>query len=345
MPVTAGESRAAAADGARARRGAHLGDALGRRGAFDFIAGRLGLGESWRAPYATFSAASPFPLARQMRAYVFDSGAAGGGGGRGGGGRAGVDGAQPAGAVHRARAPATRARAAARAPGRRRAQLLAQEWDGPADRVSERFRERRGAILLGVQSLWEGVDFPGEALEIVVVAKLPFSVPDDPLVEARGRAAARARPGSVRRRRRARGGVALPAGRRPADPARRRPGRAGGLRSPARDRILPPGVPEALPVPVTVWRDASATGGGRGTVPRRSNWPWRKNRDRDRWRAAHPRPNWRASRAGRVGAVAASRRSSRPRPRRAHGREPRRWSRRRCASIASSTASPPASAS
>jgi Rad3-related DNA helicase len=64
--------------------------------------------------------------------------------------------------------------------------LLAQEWDGPASRVSERFREQRGAVLLGVQSLWEGVDFPGEALEILVVAKLPFSVPDDPLVEARG---------------------------------------------------------------------------------------------------------------------------------------------------------------
>lgn len=63
--------------------------------------------------------------------------------------------------------------------------LLAQEWDGPATRVSERFREHRGAVLLGVQSLWEGVDFPGEALEILVMAKLPFSVPDDPLVEAR----------------------------------------------------------------------------------------------------------------------------------------------------------------
>src|SRR5206468_3325577 len=64
--------------------------------------------------------------------------------------------------------------------------LLAQEWDGSASRVSERFRAERGAILLGVQSLWEGVDFPGESLEILVVAKLPFSVPDDPLVEARG---------------------------------------------------------------------------------------------------------------------------------------------------------------
>ena len=50
----------------------------------------------------------------------------------------------------------------------------------------ERFRASRGAVLLGVQSLWEGVDFPGETLEMLVVAKLPFSVPDDPLVVARG---------------------------------------------------------------------------------------------------------------------------------------------------------------
>src|SRR5207253_7168536 len=64
--------------------------------------------------------------------------------------------------------------------------LLAQDWDGSASALSDRFRRERGAILLGVQSLWEGVDFPGEALEIVVVTKLPFSVPDDPLVQARG---------------------------------------------------------------------------------------------------------------------------------------------------------------
>jgi Rad3-related DNA helicase len=64
--------------------------------------------------------------------------------------------------------------------------LIAQEWDGAASVVAERFRVARGAVLLGVQSLWEGVDFPGESLEILVVAKLPFSVPDDPLVEARG---------------------------------------------------------------------------------------------------------------------------------------------------------------
>src|SRR5580765_7984919 len=64
--------------------------------------------------------------------------------------------------------------------------LLCQDVDGTAARVAERFRAGRGAILLGVQSLWEGVDFPGEALEILVVTKLPFSVPDDPLVQARG---------------------------------------------------------------------------------------------------------------------------------------------------------------
>jgi Rad3-related DNA helicase len=64
--------------------------------------------------------------------------------------------------------------------------LLCQDVDGTAARVAERFRSGRGAVLLGVQSLWEGVDFPGEALEVLVVAKLPFAVPDDPLVEARG---------------------------------------------------------------------------------------------------------------------------------------------------------------
>ena len=64
--------------------------------------------------------------------------------------------------------------------------MLAQDWDGTASVVSDRFRSSRGAILLGVQSLWEGVDFPGDALEILVVAKLPFSVPGEPWVEARG---------------------------------------------------------------------------------------------------------------------------------------------------------------
>jgi Rad3-related DNA helicase len=63
--------------------------------------------------------------------------------------------------------------------------LWAQDLDGEAARLAERFRSARGAVLLGTASFWEGVDFPGEALEVLVVTKLPFAVPDDPLVEAR----------------------------------------------------------------------------------------------------------------------------------------------------------------
>jgi DNA polymerase-3 subunit epsilon/ATP-dependent DNA helicase DinG len=40
-------------------------------------------------------------------------------------------------------------------------------------------------VLLGTKSFWEGVDVPGEALSVVVIAKLPFDVPSDPLIAAR----------------------------------------------------------------------------------------------------------------------------------------------------------------
>ena len=183
VPISAGESARRLLT-SRARATVLTSATLSVGGAFDFTAGRLGLGESWRAPYDTFSAASPFPLERQMRAFVFDSR---------------LPEADAVAAVVAALAETRRnqlvlftaherlrrARELLMERPQAARELLAQEWDGPAARVSERFRKRRGAILLGVQSLWEGVDFPGEALEIVVVAKLPFSVPDDPLVEAR----------------------------------------------------------------------------------------------------------------------------------------------------------------
>ncbi|MGH7681756.1 MAG: ATP-dependent DNA helicase, partial [Candidatus Eiseniibacteriota bacterium] len=63
--------------------------------------------------------------------------------------------------------------------------LLRQEAGEPAGPLAEEFREGRGAVLLGTASFWEGVDFPGAALEVLVVARLPFSVPTDPLVAAR----------------------------------------------------------------------------------------------------------------------------------------------------------------
>ncbi len=46
-------------------------------------------------------------------------------------------------------------------------------------------RDQVGSILLATQSFWEGVDVPGEALSLVVIDRLPFAVPDDPLTAAR----------------------------------------------------------------------------------------------------------------------------------------------------------------
>jgi ATP-dependent DNA helicase DinG len=42
-----------------------------------------------------------------------------------------------------------------------------------------------GSVLLGTNTFWQGVDVPGKALECVIITKLPFSVPDDPITEAR----------------------------------------------------------------------------------------------------------------------------------------------------------------
>jgi ATP-dependent DNA helicase DinG len=49
----------------------------------------------------------------------------------------------------------------------------------------ERFRKLGNAVLIGSQSFWEGVDVKGEALSLVVIDKLPFSAPDDPVLAAR----------------------------------------------------------------------------------------------------------------------------------------------------------------
>ena len=59
--------------------------------------------------------------------------------------------------------------------------LLCQHVDGALDGLVAMFRKSRGACLLGCQSLWEGVDFPGDALKLLVIPKLPFPNPVDPL--------------------------------------------------------------------------------------------------------------------------------------------------------------------
>ncbi len=59
------------------------------------------------------------------------------------------------------------------------------QGDGSKVTLVERFKTTPRAVLLGTSSFWHGVDVPGEALSLVVIDKLPFDVPSDPLVAAR----------------------------------------------------------------------------------------------------------------------------------------------------------------
>ncbi|MGH9390954.1 MAG: ATP-dependent DNA helicase, partial [Vicinamibacteria bacterium] len=62
---------------------------------------------------------------------------------------------------------------------------LITQGEGSKAALLDRFRSTEGAVLLGTSSFWHGVDVQGEALSLVVVDKLPFEVPGDPLVSAR----------------------------------------------------------------------------------------------------------------------------------------------------------------
>jgi len=63
--------------------------------------------------------------------------------------------------------------------------LLMQGEGMPRHRMIEVFREDVDSVLFGTDSFWTGVDVPGEALSNVVVTRLPFAVPDHPLVQSR----------------------------------------------------------------------------------------------------------------------------------------------------------------
>jgi ATP-dependent DNA helicase DinG len=63
--------------------------------------------------------------------------------------------------------------------------LLAQGIDGPRHALARRHRNDAGSVLLGTSSFWEGVDFPGDELEVLVITRLPFLVPGEPLTAAR----------------------------------------------------------------------------------------------------------------------------------------------------------------
>jgi len=63
--------------------------------------------------------------------------------------------------------------------------LLGQGVDGTPSQLMERFKAEESSVLLGTDSFWEGVDVPGEALEVLAIVRLPFAVPSEPLVAAR----------------------------------------------------------------------------------------------------------------------------------------------------------------
>ena len=62
---------------------------------------------------------------------------------------------------------------------------LLLQGDSSRTELLERFRKLGNAVLVGSQSFWEGVDVRGEALSVVIIDKLPFAPPDDPVLSAR----------------------------------------------------------------------------------------------------------------------------------------------------------------
>jgi ATP-dependent DNA helicase DinG len=63
-------------------------------------------------------------------------------------------------------------------------EVLAQ-GEAPRERLLQRFRDEVGSVLVATSTFWQGVDVPGESLSLLVIHKLPFAAPGDPLVEAR----------------------------------------------------------------------------------------------------------------------------------------------------------------
>ena len=63
--------------------------------------------------------------------------------------------------------------------------LLVQGAGTPRSKLLEQFKSTPGAVLFGTDSFWGGVDVPGEALSNVIITRLPFAVPDHPLIEAK----------------------------------------------------------------------------------------------------------------------------------------------------------------
>ena len=59
------------------------------------------------------------------------------------------------------------------------------QGEAPRERLLARFRDEVDSVLIATQTFWQGVDVQGESLSLLVIDKLPFAAPNDPLVEAR----------------------------------------------------------------------------------------------------------------------------------------------------------------
>ena len=62
------------------------------------------------------------------------------------------------------------------------------QGSAPKTALIEQFRSTPNAVLFATSSFWQGVDVQGEQLSCVIIDKIPFAVPSDPIVQARGRA-------------------------------------------------------------------------------------------------------------------------------------------------------------
>ncbi|HEY7088016.1 MAG TPA: helicase C-terminal domain-containing protein, partial [Tepidisphaeraceae bacterium] len=70
--------------------------------------------------------------------------------------------------------------------------ILVQGQGAPRRVLLERFRATENAVLFGTASFWQGIDVQGDQLRNVIIVKLPFAVPDEPVIEARLEAIQRA---------------------------------------------------------------------------------------------------------------------------------------------------------
>ncbi len=64
-------------------------------------------------------------------------------------------------------------------------EIMAQGITGSNDKIAKRFRLSKNAVLLGSQSFWEGIDFPGEQLSLLIITRIPFESPKNPTTHYR----------------------------------------------------------------------------------------------------------------------------------------------------------------